>query len=60
MHITAETLKLLVAFGENSMKKSNVFELQHKRFKDGREHITDDLRSGQPKATMTDANVVRV
>jgi len=41
------------------MKKSNVFEW-HGRFKEGRENVQDDPRSGQPKTQRTDANVDRV
>ncbi|CAI9587884.1 unnamed protein product [Staurois parvus] len=56
----SETLVLLKeAYGEHSMKKSSVFEW-HKRFKEGREDVHDDARSGQPKTQRTDANVDRV
>jgi len=41
------------------MKKSSVFEW-HRRFKEGREDVQDDPRSGQPKTQRTDANVDRV
>jgi transposase len=41
------------------MKKSSVFEWQ-RRFKEGREDVQDDPRSGQPKTHKTDANVDRV
>jgi len=55
-----ETLALLiVAYGEYAMKKSSVLEW-HKRFKEGREDVQDDQRSGQPKTQRTDANVDRV
>jgi len=44
-----ETLILLtVAYGEYAMKKSSVFEW-HRQFKEGREDVQDDQRSGQPK-----------
>jgi len=48
-----------VAYGEYAIKKSNVFEW-HRRFKEGREDVQDDPRSGQPKTQRTDANVDRV
>jgi len=41
------------------MKKSNVFEW-HRRFKEGREDVQDDPRSGKPKTQRRDANVDRV
>jgi len=56
----SETLALLtVAYGEYAMKKSSVFEW-HRWFKEGREDVQDDTRSGQPKMQRTDANVDRV
>jgi hypothetical protein len=56
----SETLAILtVACGEYSMKKLSVFEWQ-RRFKEGREDVQDDPRSGQPKTQRTDANVNRV
>jgi len=56
----SETLALLtVAYGEYAMKKSSVFEW-YKRFKEGREDVQGDPRSGQPKTQRTDANVDRV
>ena len=56
----SETSALLtLVYGEYAMKKSSVFEW-HRRFKEGREDVQDDPRSGQPKAQKTDANVDRV
>ena len=56
----SETLALLTgAYGEYAMKKSSVFEW-HRQFKEGREDVQDDPRSGQPKMQRTDANVDRV
>ena len=53
----SETLALLtLACGEYAMKKSSVFEWQ-RRFKEGRENVQDDPRSGQPKTQRTDANL---
>ena len=48
-----------MAYGEYAMKKSSVFE-RHRGFKEGREGVQDDPRSGQPKTQRTDANVDRV
>ena len=51
----SETLTLLtVACGEDAMKKSSGFEW-HRLFKEGREDVQDDQRSGQPKTQRTDA-----
>jgi hypothetical protein len=56
----SETLALLtVAYGEHAMKKSSVFFFFF-RFKEGREDVQDDPRSGQPKTQRTDTNVDRV
>ena len=56
----SETLVLLtVAYGEYAMKKSSVFEW-HRQFKDGREDVQDEPRSGRPKTQRIDANVDRV
>jgi hypothetical protein len=56
----SETLALLtVAIVENTMKKSSVFEW-HRRFKEGRQDVQDDPRSGQSKTQRADANVDRV
>jgi len=50
---------LTVAYGEYAMKKLSVFDW-HRRFKEGREDLQDDPRSGQSKTQRTDANVDRV
>jgi transposase len=56
----SETLTLLtLAYGEYALKKSSVFQW-HRRFKEGREDVQDDPRSGQPKMQRTVANVDRV
>jgi len=56
----SEMLALLkVAYGEYAMKKLSVFEW-HRQFKEGREDVQDNPRSGQPKMQRTDANVDRV
>jgi hypothetical protein len=41
------------------VKKSSVF-YSHRRFKEGRDNVQDDPRSGQPKTHRTDANVDRI
>jgi hypothetical protein len=54
---SSETLSLLtVACGEYVMKKSSFFEWQ-RRFKEGRENVQDDPKSGQTKTQRTYANV---
>jgi len=56
----SETLAILtVVYGEYAMKKWSVFEW-HRQFKEGREDVQDDPRSGQPKTQRTNANVDRV
>jgi len=56
----SEMLALLtVAYGEYAMKKWSVVEW-HRLFKEGREDVQDNQRSGQPKTQRTDANVDRV
>ena len=56
----SETLALLtVAYAEYTLKKLSVFEW-HGWFKEGREDVQDDSRSGQPKMLRTGANVDRV
>jgi hypothetical protein len=45
----SETLQILTeAYGADGMKKSNVFEW-HERFKEGRDGVKDDKRTGLPK-----------
>jgi hypothetical protein len=56
----SEMLDLLImTYGEYAMKKSSVFEW-HKWFKEEREKVQEDPRSGQPKTQRTYANVDRV
>lgn len=47
------------AFKEDAMSRAMVF-VWHKRFKDGRQHVEDDDRSGRPSTSRTDDNVTRV
>jgi len=55
----SEKLALLtVAYDEYAMKKLSVFEW-HRWFKEGREDVQDDPRSGLQKTQRTDANVGR-
>jgi len=51
--------KLSEAFGGEYMKRSSVFEW-HKQFKEGRENMEDDERSGRPISHRTDENVEKV
>jgi hypothetical protein len=56
---TSETLQMLTeAYGADAMKKLSAFEW-HKRFKEGREEMKDDERTGRPKAHRTDENCSR-
>jgi transposase len=41
------------------MKKTSVFDW-HKRFKEGRDDVKDDERSGRPRTRRTDENVEKV
>ena len=41
------------------MSKTRLFEW-HRRFKEGREQVEDDRRSGRPSTSRTDENVERV
>ena len=46
-------------YGGETMSRSRVFEW-HKRFKEGREDVEDDSRSGRPSTSRTADNVERV
>ena len=46
-------------YGDETMSRSRVFEW-HKRFKEGREDVEDDSRSGRPSTSRTADNVERV
>ena len=56
----SEALRLLQeVYGDEMMSRSRVFEW-HKRFKEGRENVEDNLSSGRPSTGRTEANVERV
>jgi hypothetical protein len=56
----SETLEMLKSvYGESAMSKSNVFKW-HKRFREGREDVNDDERSGAPVTKRTDGNVSKI
>jgi transposase len=56
----SETLEMLKSvYGESTMSKSNVFKW-HKRFREGREDVNDDERSGAPVTKRTDDNVAKI
>ncbi|KAM7298352.1 putative uncharacterized protein FLJ37770 isoform X1 [Ixodes scapularis] len=47
------------AYGDDAMKKSQTF-MWHKRFREGRESVNDDDRSGRPSTSQTDDSVQKV
>ena len=56
----AETLEMLrKAYGDGAMKQSQTF-MWHKRFREGRESVNDDDRSGRPSTSQTDDSVQKV
>ena len=46
-------------FGNDTLKKTAVYEW-HERFKNGRESVEDDERSGRPSTSKTDENINKV
>ena len=55
-----EALKLLQeVYGDDTMSRTRLFDW-HRRFKEGREEVEDDYRSGRPSTSRTDENVERV
>ena len=55
-----EALKLLQeVYGNDTMSRTRLFEW-HRRFKEGREEVEEDHRSGRPSTSKTDENVERV
>lgn len=56
----SETYELLKeVFGDECLSRSNVF-IWFQRFKDGRQSVEDDPRSGRPSSSKTDENIVKV
>ncbi|XP_062950116.1 protein GVQW3 isoform X1 [Cynocephalus volans] len=56
----SETHHLLKeAYGDEVMSRARVFDW-HKRFKEGREDVRDDARSGRPVTHRTDENIRKV
>ena len=52
-----EALKLLQeVYGDDTISRTRLFEW-HRRFKQGREEVEDDHRSGRPSASRIDENV---
>ena len=57
---STESLKLLQeVYGDDTMSRTCTFE-SHRRFKEGREEVEDDHRSGRPSTSRTDENVERL
>ena len=55
-----EALNLLQeVYGDDTMSRTRLFEW-HRRFKEGREKVEDDCRSGRPFTRRRDENVERV
>jgi len=52
-----EALKLLQeVYGDDTVSRTRLFEW-HRRFKEGREEVGDDHRSGRPSTSRTEENV---
>ena len=59
-HSSAETIpKIKKAFGDDSMSAAQI-KLWYRRFKDGREAVESDQRSGRPSTSRTLENVESV
>ena len=55
-----EALKLFQeVYGDDTMSRTRLFEW-HRRFKEGKEEVKDDHRSGRPFTSRTGENVERV
>ena len=46
-------------YGDDTMSRTRIYEW-HRRFKEGREEVEDDHRSGKPSTSRTDENAERV
>jgi hypothetical protein len=57
--VSATPQMLTEAYGADAVKESSVFEW-HKRFKEGREDVKDNERTGHLKTHRTDENVEKV
>ena len=56
----SEALRMLQeVYGQETISRSHVFEW-HRRFKEGREEVEDDARSGRPSSSRMEDNVERV
>jgi len=47
------------AYGDAALSRTTIFEW-HKRFREGRESVKDDGRSGRPTTSRTDDNIAAV
>ncbi|XP_012231347.2 protein GVQW3-like [Linepithema humile] len=54
---TYESMKIV--YGDDCLSRSKVFEW-YKRFKEGRESLKDDARTGRPTTSSTDANIAKI
>ena len=45
-----------VAFDKSTMSRTQV-QLWYNRFKEGREHVNDDISHGSPSKSITDENI---
>ena len=60
VHSSAETIPVIKkAFGDDSVSEAKI-KLWYRRFKDGRESIESDRRSGRPSTSRTPDNVESV
>ena len=58
--ISTEALKLLQkVYGDDTMSRTRLFEW-NRRFKEGKEEVENDHRSGRPSKSRTDENIERV
>jgi len=50
---------LVQVCGDNAMKKTAVYRWV-KRFSEGRESVTDEMRSGRPATSRTEENIAKI